>query len=284
MRMVHRFCYPITARVDRLHLDELEDASSPRNERRRSKLHWLRDGDAGAYYVSKLASAGYQFALKLNLRTDDGDTESKADRAAAATERLKKGDVLLLNTRPPFTKDENQLLSPIERSDSWVENRIMEFLAKIFTTCSRDEVVLSRELAAQLPKALEKRAKVKFKTRSGAWYTHKATVDGEYTEIRSYRTAGYLIYGREIWPNGPDLLCSFAMSGPMNLIWAYLVASKFGDHLTSPGCERFLMADFGPPISAGRPQLPPESPDTLDFANRWIVEVALDTAAAKLWM
>lgn len=118
MRMVHRFAYPIWARVDHPRSDDLEEAEAALDGKPRSKLHWLRDGDAGAYYICKLAASGYQFSLELNFPIEGGDRDSKADRGALATDRLKCGDVLLLNTRPPLSPDRNQLLAPIQRSTS----------------------------------------------------------------------------------------------------------------------------------------------------------------------
>jgi hypothetical protein len=285
MKMVHRISYPIPARVDHRPMDEMEGPGGVRHAKQRNKLHWLRDGDAGTYYVSKLAAVGYGFSLELNLPSPPATAaDSRADRGAAAEERLRKGDILLLNTRPPLTKDENQLLAPIRRSESWVEDRIMGILAGIFTTCCRDEVVLAEPVAAMLPPLFEKRAKVKFKTRPEAEYSHRAASNGEYEEIHTHRTAGYLIYAREIWPNGPDLLCSFAMSGPMNLVWAFLVATRYADRIMPAGKERILMADIVPPVAQyGSSRVFPDFPDTMDFARSWEVQPTLDRSAPSLW-
>jgi hypothetical protein len=282
MRMVHRFAYPIWARVDHPRSDDLEEAEAALDGKPRSKLHWLRDGDAGAYYICKLAASGYQFSLELNFPIEGGDRDSKADRGALATDRLKCGDVLLLNTRPPLSPDRNQLLAPIQRSTSWVEERIMNFLAQVFTICSRDEIVLSRSLAAKLPPDA-KRAKLRFKRRPDAWYTHIAAMQEDYKHVRMSRTAGFLIYGREIWENGPDLLCSFAMSGPLNLIWAYLAVTQLSDRIPPSPCERFLMADFGPRLPVKARPIIPHSPDTLSFADDWTLRVVLEASAPKLW-
>jgi hypothetical protein len=283
MKTVHRISFPLPARVDHLPLDDLDAPNRTRHGKQRNKLHWLRDGDAGTFYVGKLAAAGYEFSLELNLPAPAGAADSKADRGAAAAERLKKGDILLVNNRPPLTPDANQLLAPIKRSESWVEDRIMEVLNRIFTACCRDEIVLSAALAAMLPPTFEKRAKVKFKTRPEAEYSHRASLDGEYEEIHTHRTAGYLIYVLEIWPNGPDLLCSFAMSGPMNLVWAFLVATLHADRIMPSGQERIFMADIVLPVSLdGGSRVFPDWPATLDFARSWDVQPTLDRQASKL--
>lgn len=281
MKMVHRFTYPLPARTDRRLLDEMDDLNQTTLATRRNKLHWLRDGEAGTFYASKLAIAGYEFSLEFNLPAPGN---AKADRGATAVERLKKDDILLVNTRPPLTNDTNHLLAPIRRSDSWVEDRIIDVLKEIFTTCSRDEVVLSIGLAGMLQERYEKRAKLKFMTRPEVYYTQRASINGEYEDVRAHRTAGYLIYAREIWPNGPDLLCSFAMSGPMNLVWSYLLATRFASYILPSGKERFFMADIIPPIAQnGDSEVFPDWPETMGFTDCWKVETTLDRSAPRLW-
>jgi hypothetical protein len=282
MATVHRICYPSPLRVDFLPEEEMGPASKRKSERK-SKLHWLRDGDAGTYYATRLAAAGYDYRLEFNTPKPANITDRKGDRAAAAQDRLKKGDVLLVNNRPPLTRNETHLLADIVLSESWVEDRIMGILRNTFSVCSRDEVVLTDGVASMLQPDFEKRAKVRFKKRPEAEYSHKATVGGEYEEIHSHRTAGYLIYAREIWPNGPDLLCSFAMSGPMNLVWAHLVVTKLADHLLPAGKERILVADIVPTVVAHSRSVFPDWPDTLDFTCDWKVEPALDKSALRLW-
>lgn len=285
MATVHRISYSSPTRIY-YQPPEADDAEpgSTRPSKQKSKLHWLRDGDAGSHYVAKLAAAGYGYRQEFNAPPPPEWADCAPDRAAAAQERLKKGDVILVNNRPPLTPDMNHLLAPIVRSGSWVEDRIMDAVGRCFAVCSRDEVVLTDELAAMLPPRFAKRAKLKFKTRAEAEYTCRASQGGVYEEIASRRTAGYLIYAREIWPNGPDLLCSFAMSGPMNLAWAFLITTRFADHVLPTGRERVLIADIIPDNARNRGRVFPEWTDTLDFTSSWKVEPTLDRCAPRLWL
>ena len=277
LKKVHRIAYPIAAKTDKEKADVLSGDESGHHSRARSKLHWLRDGDAGAFYANRLGACGYSFGLELNLRGTGDDPE----RAVSAEGRLKKGDLLLLNTRPPLSPDDNHLLARIPKSESWIENQVLGGLGKVFQKCSRDEVALHPELAAFLSHENSARARMKFKTRAEAEYSHGAAIRGEYTELHTHRTGGYLIHMKELWPNGPDLMCSFAMSGPMNLAWAYLLAARHPDLLVPGDKERFFWADIVP--DDHRPVFPPQ-PDALDFLDRWRLDPVLHRTAPNLWL
>ncbi|MCX6624226.1 MAG: hypothetical protein NTY38_24825 [Acidobacteria bacterium] len=277
MKLIRRFAYPAPTRLEgRIPDDGDGDAEAAAPRPRPAKLHALRDADAGMYYVAKLAAKGYGFDLEINAQVPPG---AKAARAVKASERVKKGDVLLISTRPPLTPDSGRLLAPIVPSGSWIEEHIVETLSRVFRICCREEVVLSSAIARQLPKEAAEHAKLKFQLRPPAYFKYRARHQQKYgARLHGSKTAGYLISAREIWPNGPDLFCSFGMSGPMNLAWAYLLATKHPE-LIRCGDDRFVMADILPRKLPGEKHAVfPEAAESLEFADSWQVRILLDTA------
>ncbi|HZT33941.1 MAG TPA: hypothetical protein VFA33_28885 [Bryobacteraceae bacterium] len=278
MKLIHRYAYPSPTRTDILPVEDGGDQSAKSKKRLRPpKLHALRDADAAIFYVAKLAPMGFGFTLEINCPAPE---ELKAARAAAAQERLRKGDVLLLTTRPPLTPEGTHLLAPIPRSNSYVEDCVLAAVRRFLDVCSREEVALSEAMAANLPKGFEDRARLKFQMRAPAFFTHKARRGEPYGDrLRTRRSVGFLLFAREIWENGPDLLCPFGMSGPMNLVWAYLLTVKHPEWLAVPEGDRLVMADIVAAAHDKGQAVFPEAPDTLAFADRWRVELVLDTGA-----
>ena len=80
------------------------------------------------------------------------------------------------------------------------------------------------------------------------------------------RTAVYFIYTGETWPGGPDLMVSFGMTGACNLIWAYLIRTRFPHFLDS---YRIVAAE----ILIGNI---PDQIEDLSFVEDWDVKIMLD--------
>lgn len=280
MRTIFRFAYQAPTKTESIRSAEDEDGYETPNapQHRAAKLHALRDADAGNFLLAALLREEDKFGLEINAPADEALKEA---RAVEARKRMKKGDILLLNTRPPLTNEPGHNLSPILRSHTWLEDFLLDsILSQYFEKCSRGEVALSKTLAMLLPERYVDRAKVKFQLRATAFYKKRTRYGKEYgQEIKSLRTAAYLIYRREIWEGGPDLLCTFGLSGPMNLVWTCLLCSKYSSKLEFCGRDRFLMAEITTVrIQDDPPSIFPKSPETLSFAHHWRVDFPLETS------
>jgi hypothetical protein len=267
MPRIHRFAYLAPTKIDAARgVDDEWDVPGPSEPHARTpQVHMLRDGDAFAELLPVLLRGGYEYGgVEINFPTEES---LKERRGLDARSRLTRGSLLVLNNRPPIGDED--VVKKIRRSHSWLEDQLFEVLGRFFEKCSRAEVGLSESLSNLLPENYQDRAKATFGLRSRAVYKQLARYGTPYGEPRRYlRTAAYMIYQKEIWEGGPDLLCAFGLSGPLNLVWAYLLRTRYPEKLAFDR-GKFLMAEIK---TADFPAAPP----TLSFADEWEVRFPLE--------
>lgn len=227
--------------------------------------HQLRDGDAFAQLSEVMHSKGYQYGgLVLNYPADDPPKIRQID-----TSFLRSSDILVLTTRPPLHDTELDR-NPVLRSYTSLEVDIVNLLEQHFDVCSRSIVKLNKSLAFKLPKQFANRADIQFTHYRGASYKSLKRHGAKHREDRKYPnlTSLYFIFTREIWQNGPRVLCAFGVSGTDSLIWSYLLRTKFRHEVTLDR-PKIIMVE----IKTGKI---PKQADSLSFADAWQTEVLLN--------
>jgi hypothetical protein len=188
---------------------------------------------------------------------------------------LRKGELIVMTTRPPLDDNDEEGFLVIHRSNSPLENRIFTAVRPHFSTCSRREVILSSRYMKAFKKNHEDRCSTTYtakgkKTKYLNIARYQATVN-EYKRIRKWthgdgiRTGAYLLYIREAWASGPDILIVFGMTGSIGLIWAFLVRKKFPHLLDKPviAMSELIIGEI------------PERPKNLEFSLSWDVQILL---------
>jgi hypothetical protein len=127
-------------------------------------------------------------------------------------------DRVLTTTRLALSPEDSR--KPVPRGDNWLEHQVLMGWKRYFKLLTRKHVVLTDEGAAVLGKGYENRAQTEFEIDDDAIY--KAFGDGGSERIdwknkrdarNRRRTAGYIVYLKELWQDGPDCLSMFGMSG-----------------------------------------------------------------------
>jgi hypothetical protein len=183
---------------------------------------------------------------------------------------LGPSDLLVLTTRPPLDDEPFKDKKKVIPSRSWFETKfVFPAMRDVFKWCSRLEVSLTEKAAGALTNKFKNRAILDFHIDADASYESSAAHEkcAKQEPWDSMTSAAYLVHTRELWPQGPELLAAFGMSGTMGLGWAYLLRKRF-PHLLQG--SRFAMAE----IVRNGPL--PSSPLTLEFADKWDVRVIAD--------
>jgi hypothetical protein len=140
-------------------------------------------------------------------------------------------DRVLTTTRLALSPEDSR--KPVPRGDNWLEHQVLMGWKRYFKLLTRKHVVLTDEGAAVLGKGYENRAQTEFEIDDDAIY--KAFGDGGSERIdwknkrdarNRRRTAGYIVYLKELWQDGPDCLSMFGMSGPITYGFAWAVYSS----------------------------------------------------------
>lgn len=230
---------------------------------RKVRLHELRDGDAYAEVAPVLFRSGFEYAgLIFN---DPGCDHSSV--AADLTER----DIIVLPTRPPLDDDSDGVVVDRKRSrasGTALEQDIFDAVSPPFAVCKRSMTVLSEPFAHKL--ALASRTQIAFRQNRCAHYLHFRAKNGERWQRPPSHdvTAAFMIVAR-LRRYRAMLLNVFGMNGPTTLVWCHLlrVSGLLADALTAP---RFVMVEL---TTTPRPP----GACTLAYAQRWKMEVLLDT-------
>ena len=150
-------------------------------------------------------------------------------------EFLQPDDLVILTTRPPMDDDKQGLKVHINRSMTWLEERIFESMRGYFSTCSRNQISLSEEAAQWLKSDYQDRANTEFRTTNRPFYQTIWPNGGEETkEFPAKCTAAYFIYLKALWDGGPGLLASFGLSGPETYAWNALLISTYSRLFNRP--------------------------------------------------
>lgn len=231
------------------------------------RLHELRDCEAFVEILAALEHRGYNYEDTFLNYPDCGESEVDEERLG-----MNSSDILVLTTRPPLNDDPNDHQRPVRCSETGLEKKITRKIKKYFEYCSRYEVWLSGSMAEELADENADKAAYKFRlndsgrVNSRAIYTaHKAnSKHSDWLDVRNTNTdltVVYFLYAREAWAGGPQLVVSFSMGGPENLIWARILRKNYSDLLDKP---IFFMGE----MKVGGIPTPYTS---LAFSERWPV-------------
>ena len=177
------------------------------------------------------------------------------------------GDLLVLTTRPPLDDLIDGVRGGIQRSYTTLEVTVLALLRRHFAHCSRVRVrVAERHILAS--DEIAQMANIQFRQNGGAAIDAVLPYKSsrwQHSRGAPRKTAAYLIYEAQAWPNGPALLASFGMSGTDTLAWNTLLATRY-QHLiaTTP----FVLAEITAPKRPAQPQ-------TLDFLRDWEVRLMI---------
>ena len=249
-------------------------------------VHFQRDSEAFIEILLPLQALGYEYqSCILNYpKPEARDREKEQSKGNPQprvlpqrdepvmedpTEKLRDlirpADKILLVTRPPIN-DERRKRKRVERSENWIERKVLEACEEYFLICNRQEVRVPDDVQREISNHTDLLGELKTEivVRNDARATYKKPRGND------DKTPVFLLHLPEIqWDGkpGPSLLCLFGMSGPITLIWAHLLRVRFPHLLEN---SRFLMYEIEVPKDL------PVTPLDLDFANEWTVSSVFD--------
>ncbi len=232
---------------------------------RKVDIHSLRDGEAFNFIASVFYEEGYRRGeIFINTPIPEPENLVPIDDSF-----LKPSDILLVTTRPPMDDVYSKPRRASCPSYTMLEAKIFVSLRVCFEMCSRDMIKLARFLADRLPPKYADRAQIQFRQNQSADYRFvRSHEKGRWKEFEGdRRTALFLIFLSEPWPNGPQLLAAFGVGGNETLFWARLLATRFRKELEIRS-SRFVMAE----MKQGRI---PRRPNDLRFVDDWEVRMLL---------
>jgi len=253
---------------------EQPSKDSPTAERR-LRLQEIRDGHAALFLSSALGSycrgvfIDNPYPHGYSLEAQEKDIRRQCSSIST----------ILLSTRPPlndppFREGGETLPSDgknrrrIKRSGNWLEKRILEELGEVFDFCDRKTIKLNPARIQANPGNLE----YHFQQNDEALVVpRRPSIERAGGQPRSWTVTYFLRLGA-LWSGGPDLVCAFGLSGPLTLIWCYLLANhqKCVERLRSVDGPQFLMARL---CQDGKI---PGDPHFLSFADEWDVKFLID--------
>jgi len=191
-------------------------------DRRIPRVGWDRDAWALHHLTRLVSSPGDREEGLFNvLGAKNLDEKSVKDL-------MRSGDLILTTTRLPLNDDdkEKRTKKRVDASGTWLERKIFEGARKFLQWCNRRSVVLTEEGAAALAPAYADRARIEFQPGAGEALYKKLGVQLDRNPPHA-ATAGYIIYTKELWPDGPGCLSLFGMSGPITFGFASAVREIF---------------------------------------------------------
>jgi hypothetical protein len=256
---------------------------APRDKTRPRKLHQLRDVCAAGELWDVLRDLGFRLGYQIFNRPPD----PKPGRAPAVPQPpgpplkidlsfVKRGDLLLQLTRPPFSDIPSGAKRKVLPSHTDLELRLFALWKKSFLLKSaRDHMIVHTDLHGAFRPGFEHGREIKFGQKGwGAPYQEVNAQEG--AGMRPWEgkrtTTVYLLRVDEAWKGGPGYLCAFGMDGCTTLFWAHLLAKRFRHLLEKPG---FVIGE----LELG--ELPEHVTD-LRFCEDWKVELALVHEPAEL--
>ncbi len=187
--------------------------------------HKQRDGDAFIELMDALRGRDYRYGeLILNPPRRPSEPDVVTDLSLT----FSTDDLIVLTTRPPLDELSRRR---IMRSRTALERKVLDVVARYFSTCAVDKVILEPKIADALTdEDLRSRSEVEFWTNQSTLHERSAykayrvahsrvpltAVDRDTTP----HTMAYLLFlESEAWRDGPGLLCSFSAGGTQTLVW-----------------------------------------------------------------
>lgn len=216
--------------------------------------HHARDGQA--------TLKTFQAIFRLNDKSHFVFNVQGAVQESVLRSLLRKGDIVILNTRLGMSDHrEDALHKRVPLQHTWLEERIFLGWSKFFTYVSRKRVEMTDLGAESLANGHKKRRGQSFSTAKHAGYTDEG----------KHRTAGYIVWTRELWEDGPACLSLFGMSGETTLGLAAAIEER---------CPKELEFDFEDDyflfveMAASKDELVPDDvADWTSFWNSWELRV-----------
>ena len=246
------------------------------------QLHRVRDGAAFQELATIAFNTGYSYGdLLFNIPGNKSLKDSERDWEGL----LRPNDLLIMPTRPPLDDPRDRTRSRLFRSGSWLEKTVMhELETRCFGKCSRKRVTLARPLQEQLPPQYEGLGEIDFFQYE--WPAYQTLLGDRKNPRRSSEgpTAGYLVFLKSIWKDGPDLLAAFGMSGTATLIWANLLRTQWEStvrQVLGRKDSAIIVAELNrkPTATTGHPSVVPSYPRSMEFTNDFNATLILDTNA-----
>ena len=238
---------------------------------RRLRLQEIRDGHAALLLAAALRvrcpAVFVNNPYQPGISSEEQEKEVRKQCAGVTT--------ILLSTRPPLddmaangAAVANSNRKRIKRSSNWLETTILSRLRQVFTFCDRKTIELD-------PSADPLKRSFHFQQSDEAFVVPKRPSKGRPGGTPKDWTLAYFVRLARLWPDGPDLVCAFGLSGPLTLLWCHLLANRpdCADRIKTPD-PRFLMAQL---YLEG---VIPGEPHFLSFAEEWRVKFLIDQPLA----
>jgi hypothetical protein len=233
--------------------------------------HEFRDGHA-AMLLTELLKPAVCCGIFFNQPYPQSWTPQQQQEDIEA--KLRNIDLLVLATRPPMHDPAQSSIAKsakggrgpkkiVRRSGNWLEEEIFKRLKPVFLKCARGEVAIRTDPTTGVE-------------RLSLGHDDDAAVDDGGPKW----TPCFLIYLGALWIGGPALFCSFGMSGPMTLVWSYLLATRAdvrGKVGVAQGVRLALNAGESRLIVAAvqNPAID-RTKKSLSFADNWEIKKHLD--------
>ena len=217
-----------------------------------AKPHHMRDYHAIVDVHESIRKRDDRIVRIINVNHEDDLMRAKIQRT------LKAGDVIIQACRIWIWKDrKGKKMSRI--SGTWLEDVLIKAHERWFEECSRKRVTLKAEGARVLmgPDAV-KLASRSFTLWSAASYFRRGIK----------RTAGYIVFTKELWPGGPDSINVFGLSGPVTLGLAAAIRDRCRDEMVFNDSE-LIFIEIVP--RSNKPIVPTPTPAWLAYWEEWLL-------------
>ena len=211
-------------------------------DRKGEKITRHRDSGPHTEIQALLGEIGIRYKKTL-VNLPSANYVSNADKpindARTKPGILNSSDLIVLLTRPAL--DEEWTKVRLRKSGSELERTIDDIISQYLTHCSRSKVRLSRPLREKLRDQNDKfsdRGDITFFQNGNPWY--KSLGGKKVSGI--CKTTAYLIYVKQVWEEGPSLLCSFSLSGIETWVWNSFLRDQKG--FLDLSQSTFIMAEL----------------------------------------
>jgi hypothetical protein len=175
--------------------------------------------------------------------------------------RLGSGDLVLTSTRFGMNDIDDQVKTPVFLGNNWLEGQILEGWRIYVRRCSRKQVELTEQGMRVLDDTCRQLGKLEFSDTDDASFGSR--------RAKERRTAGYIIYTKELWKGGPGCLSVFGMSGTVTLGFTSIVCERWSSDLLSMSNSEVVVAEIvchGDLVPAAVQGFP-------DFWKRWTLKI-----------
>lgn len=208
--------------------------------KRMPRINETRDADCHLQLASLLRESGYRDPPEVLIGWKD-----QTDPPFAKTPG--PGDVLCLFTRPPLsdpanrTDDEEQdgPRRHLYQAGSPLERSMFGVIRMYMSVCSRAHVALTPKILDHLPTRFKNRQSMEFHQNATASYLRLGA--REVGAEAKLKTAAFLVRAEGVEPGGFDFFAAWAMSGPENLAWSRILATRCRDLARK---NRFVLAEL----------------------------------------